>query len=180
MVGEMAKRKRSIETSSRGANYFWDNPPSMSEDARKVYDVLVKRIPKPEDYGLHPEDIFNIVTYCEIQAWLLQRPFVQIPDTQEQMYGGGRVRNSVNPELIAWLKVARQANYLQHLLFKRKRNMPYIPPPESNDDSVLTAADFPGSVRESAIEAQRLLEGRDISATMPFALKIGGKAPGRA
>jgi hypothetical protein len=149
----------------------------MTEDALKVWNILAKRLPDPP---FDPSDIFNVVAYCDAQAWLNQRPLTSIPDTQDQAYSSGKVRVSVNPELIAWLKVARHVAFMQRMLFKKRNNAP--PPPEEDDedaDDILTAADFPGSIRESAREAELLLQGKDISKTMPFALRIGGKAPGR-
>jgi len=179
-------RKRKADTkpnqSLPGRDCFWDNPPEMSEDARAVFDVMAKRVPNPEEYGIYPEDIYNVITYCEAQAWINQRPLTMIPDTQEQQYSSGKIRNTINPELLAWLRVARHVTFMQAQLFKRKRNFTPPPPPDeedSMDDNILTAADFPGSIRDSAIEAERMLRGRDISRTMPFALKIGAKAPGR-
>jgi hypothetical protein len=159
---------------------FWDNPPPMDEGTREVFNQMAKRIPSPELYGIYPEDIYLVIRYCECQAWLNERPLHGIPDVQEVYFNHGKPRVQVNPELTAWMKINAQAEQLQYRLFKRrhikvqKQSLPGGTDSESPND-VLRPEDFPKSIREDAVKAAQLTEGKDLSKTMPFALRIGDR-----
>jgi len=158
---------------------FWDNPPPMSIAALEVYNIIKKRIPDPKDYNIDHEDIFDIVSYCEMQAWLIQRPMAEICDTVQQEFAHGQTRLHVNPELNAWLKVNHHCQAMAIRLFKRGRPQGNHQEARSLDGGDLKASDFPLSIRDSAIEAKRLMEGKDYSKIMPHAIMIGGKPPDR-
>ena len=176
----MAKKKvnGNLTPSREGVIDFWSDPPNMSESAKSIFETIKKRIPDPSAAGLEGTDIFDIVAYCEMQAWLSDRPLAEIADTQEYEMKDGRTKIFVNPELMAWSKISIQCQRLSHYLFHRKKA---IAPPQdiTPDPDILKADDFPISVRDAAKDAQKLLQGKDISKTMPFALKIGDKFPVR-
>jgi len=158
---------------------IFDDPPTMSDGAREVFDNLSQKIPDPDALGLTPEKIFMLVRYCYVQANLVNNHFDTVqPEWEKWSTKLGHAVMYPNPQFSQWLAASKHMTYLHHQLFDKD----HAPLPKDDDENgskedegKVTAKHFPASMRDAATAAARLTEGQDISNLMPYGVRIGDK-----
>jgi hypothetical protein len=157
---------------------IFDNPPDIVDSAREVFDRMSQMIPDPDALGALPYKQEALIRYCFVQGWLIQNDFTNMSSEWERY--SNKVGHSIlypNPQFNQWLVASKHSTYLENYIFDKAAGKNARKAETLDDEpSGITAKDFPLGMRDAATAAAKMIEGRDISKLMPYAVVIGKKA----